>query len=179
MAFRRPGGVDRSLDFEPVQGHAGAGVFGGTPRDLSDAQASPWDGNGIEDDGLMGVDPCGDFSFLRLEGGGREGRKQASAFLLFALFMGTEHGGLGFLAGNWFALIPLESPDGESHSVHSGVDGGHIHSGLVSGEVGIEESDGALAFGAFVLFPQGFAFLEIRAGVAHVAGFVLKAAANG
>ena len=64
MADRRPHGVERAFDLEPVEGDARADVLGGAAGDLSDAQSIPRNRDGVEDDGFMGVEPGDDLTFL-------------------------------------------------------------------------------------------------------------------
>ena len=64
MAHRRPDRVEGAFDFEPVEGDAGADMFGGSSGDLSDAQSVPRHRHRVEDDRFMGVEPGDDLAFL-------------------------------------------------------------------------------------------------------------------
>ena len=64
MAHRRPDRVEGAFDFEPVEGDAGADMFGGASGDLSDAQSVPRHRHRVEDDRFMGVEPGDDLADL-------------------------------------------------------------------------------------------------------------------
>ena len=64
VADGRPDRIQGAFDLEPIEGHTGADVLGGTAGDLSDAQSIPRHRDGVEDDGLMGIEPGDDLTFL-------------------------------------------------------------------------------------------------------------------
>jgi len=64
VADRRPDRIQGAFDLEPIEGHTRADMLGGPAGDLSDAQSIPRHRDRVEDDGLMGVEPGDDLTFL-------------------------------------------------------------------------------------------------------------------
>ena len=122
VADRWPDRIQGAFDLEPIEGHARADVLSGAAGDLADAESVPRNGDGVEDDGLMGIKPGDDLTFLRFHRGSGESREQAATFLLLALFVGAEDSGLRGVAGVRLAVRPAEAPDGETQAIVAGVD---------------------------------------------------------
>ena len=178
VAGRRPDRVEGAFDLEPVESHAGSDVLRGAPGDLSDAQSVPRNRNGVEDDGLMGIEPGDDFAFLGLHGRRREGGEQAAAFLLLAFFVGAQDGGLGRFAGVRSSVGPAEAPDRQTQAVIAGVDRRDVHRGLITGQIGIKQADGAPALGDGGALHPLASFSQIGPLMADVALLVLEATAD-